>query len=74
MLFNLTSCNQFPSKKTGKDIVCSNGFGPCFRGGDWSELSAYEEPFNEDENCRSHANKSGFGISVDGEGRNLLTN
>ncbi len=51
----------------------SNG-GPCFHGGDVSELSALDEPFNGDRNCYSSANSPGYRIPVDGAGTNMLTN
>ena len=53
VLFNLSSSRYFPSKKTGKDIYRSGGYGPCFRGSDSDDLSACFEPFNADRNCRS---------------------
>ena len=37
------------------------------------ELGVYS-PFNEKNNCYSHANKAGYMISVDQNGNNMLTN
>ena len=54
-LFNLTRSRHFPSKANGIDIYCSGNFGPCFKGGSWSELVAVFEPFNGEANCRSYA-------------------
>jgi hypothetical protein len=34
MLFNLTKRRHFPSKQTGKDILCDKEYGPCFTGGE----------------------------------------
>jgi hypothetical protein len=74
MLFNLSCCRHFPSKKTGWDIGCWDKYGPCFEGIGGSDLSGYYEPFNGDGKCVSHVNKSGYAIPVDGAGINLLTN
>ena len=73
MLFNLSCCRHFPTKQTGEEIYCFNGWGPCFDGGNESELGAFE-PFNGNGNCRSHANKPVYGIPVDADGNNMLTN
>jgi hypothetical protein len=37
-------------------------------------LQAFNEPFNEDKNCWSHANEGVYHIGIDSEGRNKLTN
>lgn len=76
MLFNLTSGRHFPSKqKSGKHIRCSSYYGPFFTG-DYtnSELGAWAEPFNGDGHCASSAFKSGYEITVDEAGFNMLTN
>ena len=73
MLFNLSKQSHFPNKRTGKEIYCCNDYGPCFSGGINSELSAYDEPFNGDNNCYSSAKKAGYAIPVDGAGTNMLT-
>jgi hypothetical protein len=73
MLFNLTCFRQFPSKKSGKDIYCSYKVGPSFDG-ESSELSAWDEPMNGEGKCSSCGNKPGYGIPVDDEGKNMLTN
>ena len=74
MLFNLSCCRHFPTKQTGEEILCSRVLGPCFSGGDGSELTAYDEPFNGVGNCYSYANYPGYGIPVDAQGINTLTN
>ncbi len=48
--------------------------GPCFHGGGYSELGAWDEPFNGDRKCWSHANGPGYRIPVDDAGTNMLTN
>ena len=73
MLFNLSKQSHFPNKRTGKEICCASNYGPCFRGGDGSELSAWSEPFNGDNKCRSNAKHPGYDIPVDGTGTNMLT-
>jgi hypothetical protein len=73
MLFNISCFRHFPSKKTGKDIFCSAKVGPSFDG-ESSELSAWDEPINGEGMCSSWANKLGYGISLDNEGTNMLTN
>ncbi len=50
-LFNLTRSRHFPSKATGKDIFCGSIYGPCFSGGDGSELAAEYQPFNHKDKC-----------------------
>ena len=74
MLFNLSLQRHFPSKQTGREIFCRFDHGICFKGGEESELSAIDEPFNGEKNCKSTANKSGFGITFDESGKNMLTN
>jgi hypothetical protein len=72
-LFNLSSSRQFKgSHKAG--IYCRSDCGPVFKadGSNW-ELGAYG-PFNGDDKCISRANLPGFGIGVDADGNNLLTN
>ena len=74
-MFNLSSSRQFKgSDKAG--IYCYTYCGPVFiASGIFSkcELGAYE-PFNGDNKCGSYANQPGFGIGVDADGNNLLTN
>jgi hypothetical protein len=72
MLFNLSKQSHFPNKRTGKEINCYSNYGPCFKGGIESELSAYE-PFNGDSKCYSNAKKPGYDIPVDDAGTNMLT-
>ena len=74
MLFNLSFQRYFPNLGSGKEIYCHNSCGPCFRGGEGSELGASNEPFNSDNYCISYANKTGYGIQVDGAGTNMLSN
>ena len=74
MLFNLSCCRHFPTKQTGREILCSSERGPCFTKDGNSELGAYYEPFNGDRCCGSYANKPGYRIPVDAEGKNMLTN
>ena len=74
MLFNLSCCRHFPNKQTGKEIWCDSDRGPYFSGGKGSELSAYNEPFNGNGKCISRTNKAGYGIPVDANGVNMLTN
>lgn len=73
-MFNLTQCRQFPSKQTGLDIYCSDEVGPCFTGYGDSDLCAEYEPFNEEKSCCSWGNSSGYGIPVNADGINMLTN
>ena len=73
MLFNLSKQSHFPNKRTGKEIYCHSNYGPCFSGDGSSELSAYGEPFNGDNKCRSFANGSGYKIPLV-DGKNMLTN
>jgi hypothetical protein len=75
MLFNLSKQSHFPNKRTGKEIYCRRDVGPCFSGGgNGSDLSAYNEPFNGDNKCLSNAKEPGYAIPVDGAGTNMLTN
>lgn len=74
MLFNLSRRRHFPNKKTGTQIICSSDKGPRFIGGYMSELCAEYEPFNGEEKCFSSTNQPGYGISIDEEGCNMLTN
>jgi hypothetical protein len=60
-LFNLTRSRHFPSKATGRDILCGSKLGPCFSGGGKSELAAWE-PFNGKDKCYSRANQPGYDI------------
>ena len=53
MLFNLSRQRHFTSTGNGNEICCYSDYGPCYGA---KELSAYNEPFNGDENCRSYAN------------------
>jgi hypothetical protein len=55
-LFNLTRSRHFPSKATGKDIYCWSNWGPYFSGEGKSDLAAWREPFNGEDNCCSWAN------------------
>ena len=48
--------------------------GPCFNGGNESELDVVDSPFNADGNCCSNANNPGYEITLDGNGLNMLTN
>ncbi len=43
MVFNLSCCRHYPSKKSGNDIKCCNNYGPTF--GSSNDLSALSEPF-----------------------------
>jgi hypothetical protein len=74
MLFNLSCFRVFPSKRKGEeDINCSNRWGPCFGGGNYSELCAYGSPYNGRGNCASHSNRPAYEIQYL-NGRNMLTN
>ena len=55
-------------------MFCKWNWGPCFIGVTYSELCAYDEPLNGDGNCLSYANSPGYGIPIDKDGINLLTN
>ena len=74
MLFNLSKQSHFPNKRTDNEIWCASNIGPCFHGGNGSELSACNEPFNGDNKCLSNEKGPGYDIPVDGAGTNMLTN
>ena len=74
MLFNLSCCRHFPNKQRGEEILCGSDCGPDFSGSGADELSALFEPFNGDGNCKSSANEPSYGIPVDANGNNMLTN
>ena len=74
ILFNLSKGRHFSSKQTEKDVYCREDHGPCFGGQDDKELCAWVEPFNEDESCISIANGPAYGIPIDIDGLNMLTN
>jgi hypothetical protein len=74
MLFNLSCCRHFPSKKIGTGILCNSDLGPYFEGESTSELSAWDEPFNGEGKCNSYANQPSYCIPVDSAGLNMLTN
>ncbi len=71
MLFNLTTHTLFPCKDPSQAIRCRNDKGPYFGN---VELSAWDEPFNEDNACSSLANGAGYNIPCNTEGINMLTN
>jgi hypothetical protein len=72
-LFNLSSSRQFKGSHNA-GIYCYTDDGPIFiADGNYCELGA-GEPFNGDKKCVSYANQPGFGIGVDANGNNLLTN
>jgi hypothetical protein len=65
MLFNLSQQRQFPHQPQAEwAIRCYSGFGPYFTGDDYSELNAWNQPFNGENNCRSWANKHGYQIPL----------
>ncbi len=70
MLFNLSCCRNFPSKKAGGEIVGSSVCGPYF--GD-NELIVCNELFDAGEECCSRTNGKNFGIPEE-DGKNMLTN
>ena len=70
MVFNLTTHASFPYKGPSKCPWLVKG-GPFF--GD-HELSAYEEPFNKENTCKSYTNEKAFRIPMSKEGINRLTN
>jgi len=74
ILFNLSRCRHFPSKKRGWDIYCYWNLGPFFAGFKGCELGIADSPFNRDRSCESFANKPGYGIPLDKDGTNMLTN
>ena len=74
MLFNLSCRRHFPTKGVkGQEILCNGALGPDFTGGHCTELGAPNEPFNEGQ-CVSCLNEAGYGIPVDANGINTLTN
>ena len=73
-LFNLSSSRLFKGSDKAKINCCTN-CGPTFTfTSNHSELSASREPFNGNINCFSFANKAGFSIGLDADGKNMLTN
>jgi hypothetical protein len=73
MLFNLSQQRHFPhTQKVEGAIWGYSGNGPCFNGGNGSELSASYEPFNGDNKCYSFANSPGYKIPLK-DGKNMLT-
>ena len=71
MLFNLTTHASFPCKDPSKAIWCGKYTGPDFG---TEELSAYWEPFNKENSCRSWKNDYAYNIPENSEGINMLTN
>ena len=72
-LFNLTCSLHFPSKASGKDILCHRIIGPDFSGGGGSALGVTSEPFNGSGKCYSWMNRPGYKIP-EVNGKNQLTN
>ena len=72
MLFNLTTHASFPCKDPSGAIYCSKDRGPHF--GYYSELSAFNEPFNKEDACWSWTNDRVYSIPRNSEGINMLTN
>ncbi len=72
MLFNLTTHTSFPCKDPSYAISCWKNNGPWFGG--FSELSAFNEPFNKENACISFTELSGYEIPRNSEGINMLTN
>jgi hypothetical protein len=70
-VFSLDNKKHFPVKNNDKAIFCRSDFGPTF--GDDSDLSAYNEPFNSGDRCRSYSEKPTYMIENDGNGKNGLT-
>ena len=70
-LFNLTHRRHFPVKKRYEGAV------EFYHKGYWGfgnlELELYDEPFNQQNGCRSCLYESGYNIGEDADGRNLLT-
>ena len=65
MVFNLSQQRHFPlSQQAQVAIRCASNYGPCFTGGGANELSACNEPFRAENNCRSVANQSGYKIAM----------
>ncbi len=72
-LFNLSTNNKFSIKDPTHALWCSGNYGPRF--GNTSELSAYYEPFNGENNCRSFVDKTVYKIPASSDGKtNMLTN
>ncbi len=71
MLFNFTTHTSFPCKKPSYAIFCEKVRGPFFG---VPELSAFDEPFNQENACHSWTNNSGYSIPHNSEGINMLTN
>ncbi len=69
-LFSLDLKEYFPVKDQTIAIGCWEYSGPCF--GDY-ELSAYHEPFINDNNCWSYSDEKCYKIPADSTGCNLLT-
>jgi hypothetical protein len=69
MLFNLSQQTQFKNHRTGEEIYCQSGWGPCYGHG---ELDVCQ-PFNGDGRCLSLANKDTYKIPLK-DGKNALTN
>jgi hypothetical protein len=70
MLFNLTTHKSFPCIDPSWAIKCRKDWGPYFGN---VELSAFDEPFNKENACRSYTNDSGYNIPRN-MGINMLTN
>lgn len=74
-LFNLSRQRHFPSKQSGTDIWCQKDVGPCFGSGEASELCTNSKKlFNQENGCQSSANRPGYGVPVQGDKINMLTN
>ena len=69
MLFNLTHERKFSCKKPTRAIHSPSGWGPYFGTQDLAVIS----PFNRADHCSSRSTDV-YEISVDSEGRNMLTN
>ena len=73
-LFNLSSSRLFKGSDKAR-INCYINCGPRFTStSNDGELSATNEPLNENGGCYSCANKAGFSIGLDADGKNMLTN
>jgi hypothetical protein len=71
MLFNLTTHTSFPCIDPSYAIGCKKDIGPYFGS---LELSAYYEPFNKENACKSYTNDRSYKIPHNSEGINMLTN
>ena len=71
MLFNLTTHASFPCKDPSEAIYCGEYTGPYFG---WGELSAFNEPFNKENACKSCTNDVAYNIPRNSERINMLTN